>query len=120
MERLDDTGVGEVMFAVGGAWQRAVQASKADVVVVFDSWEEVKRVPDAPHLMKVPLGDQDTVQSMLERLQGFAPESWTPLHEEYKAKPNVFLGAGMAQDPRIGTAAIWDLASQERPTENVR
>jgi len=98
-----------VEFIVGGAWQTYAIASKAEVVVLIDSRKEVEQVPDAPRLIKVALGGQDTVLSLLERLQGTKPEIGALL-AEYRQRPSVYLGAGMAQDPRLGACAIQGLA----------
>src|SRR2546425_12774672 len=105
-----------VEFIVGGAWQPYALASKAEVVVLIDSREEVEQVPDAPRLIKVALGGQDTVLSLLERLREAKPEI-EALLTEYRQRSNVYLGAGMAQDPRLGTCAIQDLAVRGELTQ---
>ena len=96
-----------VEFNVGGAVQPYAIASTADVIVPIDSREEVEQIPDMPNLIKVPLGGQDTVLSLLERLRGTQPEV-DDLLAEYR-QHNVHLGSGMAQDPRLGACAIQDL-----------
>ena len=88
--------------------QAYAPASRADVTVLIDSVEEVEGVPDDPRLIKVPLGGQDTVLSLLERLCAVHPEM-QPLLDEYHRRPNVHLASGMAQDPRLGDCAIQDL-----------
>jgi len=92
----------------GGAMQAYATASRADIIVLIDSLEEVESVPDAPRLIKVPLGGQDTVLTLLERLHAVHPEM-QPLLDEYRQRHNVHLGSGMAQDPRLGACAIQDL-----------
>jgi len=109
MDSVATNRVVEVEFIVGGAWPTYAMASKADVIVLIDSREEVEQVPDAPRLIKVALGGQDTVLSLLERLQEAKPEIGALL-TEYLQRCNVYLGAGMAQDPRLGACAIQDLA----------
>lgn len=97
-----------VEFIVGGAMQAYATASTADVIVPIDSREEVEQIPDMPNLVKVPLGRQDTVLSLLERLREAGLEV-DELLAEYR-QHNVYLGSGMAQDPRLGACAIQDLA----------
>jgi hypothetical protein len=53
----------EVNFIVGGGMQAYAMASRADVIVLVDSQEEVVGVPDAPRLIKMPLGGEDTALS---------------------------------------------------------
>src|SRR5437879_5199428 len=103
------SGIVVVEFIVGGAWQAYAMASDADVVVLIDSREEVAQIPDLPKLIKVPLGAEDTVLTLLERLQDTTPAA-RALLAEYRQRPTVHLGGGMAQDPRLGTCAIHDLA----------
>jgi hypothetical protein len=58
----------------GGAMQAYSTASRADVIVLIDGLEEVESVPDAPRLIKVPLGGEDTVLSLLKCLCAVHPE----------------------------------------------
>src|SRR5262249_36781332 len=106
-----EAGIVVVEFIVGGAWQKYALASDAHVVVLLDSREEVAQIPDLPHLIKVPLGAEDTVVSLLGRLQGTVRAA-RALVAEYRQRPNVHLGAGMAQDPRLGACAVQDLAAR--------
>jgi hypothetical protein len=87
--------------------------------VLIDSLEEVECVPDAPRLIKVPLGGQDTVLSLLERLQAAHPEKpeIQALLDEYRQGHNIHLGSGMAQDPRLGACAIQDFDDRGELTQ---
>jgi hypothetical protein len=96
-----------VDFISGGAMQAYASASRADVIVLIDSLEELESVPDAPRLIKVPMGGEDTVLSLLERLCVVHP-GIQPLLDEYRQGTNLHLGSGMAQDPRLGACAIQD------------
>src|SRR5438046_635520 len=99
MYRKDNESQVAVDFVVGGAFHEYTVASRADVVVAIDSSKELTRLPDLPHLIKVPLGERDTVLSLLERLQEASPNAQALL-EEYRHRLNVHLASGMAQDPR--------------------
>lgn len=92
---------------VGGAYQAYAMASNADVVMVIDSRDAIARLPELPRLIKIPLGEQDTVLSLLERLQDTLPDA-RDLLETYRQR-NVHLASGMAQDPEIGKCVIQDL-----------
>ena len=104
-----------VEFIVGGAFHARAQNSSPSVTVIVDSWQELNRIPDLPHLVKIALGRGDTVLALLERLRENAPESSDILEhvlvllEEYRQKPNVYLAHGMAADGRIGRLAVLDL-----------
>ena len=97
-----------VDFIVGGGWQYYLSASQADVIALVDSLDEVQGVPDSPRLLKLPLGGDDTVLSLLERVCAAHPEM-QPLLDEYRQGQNIHLTSGMAQDPRLGGCAILDL-----------
>ena len=107
--KRDREGRAFVEFVVGGSGHMYVRASKADVCVVVDSQDELLRIPDLPHVIKIPLGDHETVLTLLDRARAFDSEA-EALYEEYKELPNVHLSSGMAQDPRLGACAIRDLA----------
>lgn len=111
VNKTREDGIVVVEFIVGGAWQKYALVSDANVVVLMDSREEVAQLPDLPQLIKVPLGAEDTVLSLLERLQETEPAA-RALLEEYRQRPTVYLGAGMAQDPRLGACAVQDLAAR--------
>ena len=57
-----------VDIIVGGTFQDYARVSRAHVVAVFDNQQEVSTIPDQPNLIKIPLGGDDTVLSMLTRL----------------------------------------------------
>src|SRR5438445_3821448 len=98
----------QVDIIVGGTFQDYTRVSRAHVVAVFDNQQEVSTIPDKPNLIKVPLGGDDTVLSMLTRLSAARPDV-QPLLAEYEKRPNIHLGSGMAQDPRLGACVIQDL-----------
>jgi len=97
-----------VDFVVGGCAQAFIAASKADIIVAVDASRELMRVADLPHVIKLPLGDRDTVLTLLERVAQHQPEAQAVL-DEYRQVPIVHLSDGMAQDWRLGRLAIWDL-----------
>ncbi|MGH9837480.1 MAG: hypothetical protein ACREEM_01705 [Blastocatellia bacterium] len=97
-----------VDFVVGGCPQYFIAASKANIIVVVDAGRELTRVADLPHIIKLPLGDQDTVLTLLERVSQHQPEAQAVL-DEYRKAPNVHVAHGMAQDWRLGRLAISDL-----------
>ena len=124
MNTRNDDGRAVVEFVVGGCAHSFVAASDADVVVVVDSQDETSRVPDLPNIIKVPLGDHETVLMLLERLAPGSREA-AAVAEEYHdhRRPNVDLSSGMAQDPRLGAFAVRDVASRgelEKIFEQVR
>jgi hypothetical protein len=96
-----------VIVAVGGTPQRYARVADADVTVMVDSVDELGRVPQRDTLIKVPVGDHETLQTLLGRMGG------DPLAEalatEYCDRPNILLSKGMAQDPRIGAVVARDL-----------
>lgn len=96
-----------VIVAVGGTAQRYARATDADVIVMVDSVDELGRVPQRDALIKVPVGDHETIQTLLERTAGDALAE--VLATEYRDRPNILLSKGMAQDPRIGALAARDL-----------
>ena len=102
------TNQAQVDIMVGGSFQDYAQVSRAQVVIVFDNQQEVSAIPDKPNLIKVPLGGDDTVLSMLTRLYASRPDVH-PLLAEYEKRPNIHLGSGIAQDPRLGACVILDL-----------
>lgn len=104
-----DQGRVVVLFVTGGGFQAAVPASLADVCVVVDSRDELLKVPDLGNVIKIPLGDHETVLTLLERARALDAEA-AELYTEYQKLPNVYLSAGMAQDPRLGACAMRDLA----------
>jgi hypothetical protein len=98
-----------VEFILGGALQKYILASEAEVIVLLNGREEVEKIPDVPHLLKVPLGEQGTVLSWLEGLHN----TWSEvgfLLTEYRQHSNVHLGSAMARDPRLVACAITELA----------
>src|SRR5438034_381326 len=109
-----------VDFVVGGSGHRWPEASEADVVVVVDSLNELEDVPDLSKLVKLPLGDHETVLTLLERNCERNPKA-AQLHKEYAERgTNLNLSDGMAQDPRIGELAIDDAAASGRLEEVFR
>lgn len=104
----DDRRKVTVVFLAGGGFHGATPALGADVIVVVDALDELARVPDLPKVIKVPVGDHETVLTLLERLQADCPEV-RPLLAEYRRRPGVYLSSGMAQDPRLGRWAVEDL-----------
>ena len=97
-----------VDIIIGGTFQDYARVSQAHVVTVFDNQQEVGAILDKPNLLKIPLGGDDTVLSMLTRLSAAKPDV-QPLLAEYQQRPNIHLGSGMAQDPRLGACVIQDL-----------
>jgi len=97
-----------VDIMAGGGFQDYARVSRAHVVTVFDNQQEVSAIPDRPNLIKIPLGGDDTVLSMLTRLSAAKPDV-QPLLAEYEQRNNIHLGSGMAQDPRLGACVIQDL-----------
>jgi hypothetical protein len=98
-----------VEFVVGGSGRAYVPASTADVCVVVDSQDELQGLPDLPNIVSIPLGDHETVLTLLERASASDAEA-AVLLAEYRLRPNVYLSAGMAQDPRLGACAVRDAA----------
>jgi hypothetical protein len=95
-----------VDLAVGGTGTAAVRGSTADLVILVDSKVELDRIPPLADSIRIPLGENDTAQSLLER-NSSDPEAAAIL-QRYRDRPNVPLDRGMAQDPDLGALAIRD------------
>ena len=74
-----------VDFVVGGTPHLWLTASPADVVVGVDSLNELQGVLDRPTLLKVPLGENETVLTLLDRNRQRTGEA-SLLYEEYSKR----------------------------------
>jgi hypothetical protein len=104
---MKNDGVVNVDVICGGAFKDFAPASNADAILAVDAREEIDLLPELRNLIKIPLGENDTILSMLERLGPSLPEA-KELYEKYRDLPNAHLAAGMAQDPALGKLAIKD------------
>ncbi len=73
----------------------------------WTAFDELARVPARDTLIKLPVGDHETLQTLLERVAGDSLAA--ALAAEYEGRPNILLSKGMAQDPRIGALLARDL-----------
>lgn len=96
-----------VIVAVGGTPQTYARVAEADVTVMVDSVDELARVPARDTLIKVPAGDLETLQTLVERMSG--DDLAGAIAGGYRGRPNILLSKGMAQDPRIGELVVRDL-----------
>lgn len=66
------TGRAVIDFIEGGSPQIYTAASNAEAVVMVGPLAEASWVPNLPNVIKVPLGNNETVISLVERIQGIA------------------------------------------------
>jgi hypothetical protein len=96
----------QIVLLTGGRCQSYAAASAADVTIVLDADREVARIRDRSGLIKVSLGGNDAALTLLARLPD--DRCAEMVRGDYETRPNVFLGEGMAQDPRPGALAARD------------
>jgi hypothetical protein len=105
-------GSATVIVAAGGTGHAWALGAAADVTVMVDSVDELAGIPHRANLIKVPVGDHETLQTLIGRMAG--DELAERLSAYYQGRPNILLSKGMAQDPRIGELVIRDLARSGR------